>query len=171
MTCYLVCQAALALAKRGENIDRLFIGISPGGVGQSLYTANLAAMLGPRAYTHVLSCRSRPHVIMRDSIPMNSTVIRLSTHCCLYLHSDATPGTDHTSITVDMQTRGLTCSLAQRVRPRHNHAYFDPNVWMDENEMRKQVGHDISLATRCNAKGTRRGGSGLHTAKLPGMPS
>ena len=40
-------QAALALAKRGENIDRLFIGISPGGVGQSLYTANLAAMLGP----------------------------------------------------------------------------------------------------------------------------
>jgi len=28
--------AAQALAKRGENIDRLFIGISPGGTGQSL---------------------------------------------------------------------------------------------------------------------------------------
>jgi hypothetical protein len=29
-------QAALALAKRGENIDRCFIGVSPGGVGRIL---------------------------------------------------------------------------------------------------------------------------------------
>ena len=39
-------KAALALAKRGLNVDRWFIGISPGGVGQSLYTAHLDAMLG-----------------------------------------------------------------------------------------------------------------------------
>ncbi len=39
-------QAAMALAKRGENIDRCFIGVSPGGVGQSLMSAHMAAMLG-----------------------------------------------------------------------------------------------------------------------------
>ena len=38
------CQAAQALAKRGQNIDRLFIGISPGGVGQSLYSGHLHAI-------------------------------------------------------------------------------------------------------------------------------
>ena len=43
------CQAAQALAKRGENIDRLFIGISPGGVGQSLYSMHLHAMFGESA--------------------------------------------------------------------------------------------------------------------------
>lgn len=64
---YLCCQAAQALAKRGENIDRCFIGVSPGGVGQSLYSAHLAAI-----YTHA-------------------------------------------------------------------HAYFDPNVWYMEEEMRKVV--------------------------------
>ena len=30
-------QSAIAIAKRGYNVDRCFIGISPGGVGQSLY--------------------------------------------------------------------------------------------------------------------------------------
>ena len=38
--------AAQALAKRGLNVDRLFIGLSPGGVGQSLYTSHLAAIYG-----------------------------------------------------------------------------------------------------------------------------
>jgi hypothetical protein len=61
------CQAAQALAKRSQNIDRCFIGVSPGGVGQSLYTAHLAALYG------------------------------------------------------------------------HNHAYFDPNVWYQDDELRKQV--------------------------------
>jgi hypothetical protein len=37
-------QSAIALALRGENIDRCFIGVSPGGVGQSLYSGLLAAM-------------------------------------------------------------------------------------------------------------------------------
>ena len=37
-------QSAIALAKRGLNIDRCFIGISPGGVGQSLYSLHLAEM-------------------------------------------------------------------------------------------------------------------------------
>lgn len=41
---YLCCQAAQALAKRGENIDRCFIGVSPGGAGQSLYSAHLATI-------------------------------------------------------------------------------------------------------------------------------
>ena len=34
---FLCCQAALALAKRGFNVDRCFMGESPGGVGQSLF--------------------------------------------------------------------------------------------------------------------------------------
>ena len=64
---FLCCQAALALAKRGINVDRCFIGESPGGVGQSLYSLHLATMLG------------------------------------------------------------------------HNHGFFDPNVWYNEDELRKQV--------------------------------
>ncbi|CAL1154379.1 unnamed protein product, partial [Cladocopium goreaui] len=35
-----------ALAKRGENIDRRFIGESLGGVGQSLYSSHLNAVCG-----------------------------------------------------------------------------------------------------------------------------
>ena len=38
------CQAAIAIAKRGFNVDRFFIGISPGGVGQSLYSLHLSEM-------------------------------------------------------------------------------------------------------------------------------
>lgn len=60
-------QAAQALAKRGLNVVRLFIGLSSGGVGQSLYSTHLQAM-----YTH-------------------------------------------------------------------NFAFFDPNIWFQEEEMRKQV--------------------------------
>ncbi|CAE7235509.1 unnamed protein product, partial [Symbiodinium sp. KB8] len=61
------CQAAQALAKRGLNVVRLFIGLSSGGVGQSLYSSHLEAMYG------------------------------------------------------------------------HNFAYFDPNIWYNEDEMRKQI--------------------------------
>ena len=39
--------AALLLALRGKNVDRAFWGLGPGGVGQSLLTAHLEAMLGP----------------------------------------------------------------------------------------------------------------------------
>ena len=66
-TVFECCLAAMALAKRGFNVDRCFIGISPGGVGQSLFSMHLDAMLGP------------------------------------------------------------------------NHSYFDPNVWYNEDELRKQV--------------------------------
>ena len=38
------CMSALALAKRGENVDRCFIGESPGGTGQSLYSCHIAAV-------------------------------------------------------------------------------------------------------------------------------
>lgn len=38
--------SALALALKGHNVDRCFWGIGPGGVGQSLFTAHLAALLG-----------------------------------------------------------------------------------------------------------------------------
>lgn len=38
--------AAIAKAKRGLNIVRCFIGMSPGGVGQSIYSAFLAAQYG-----------------------------------------------------------------------------------------------------------------------------
>ena len=61
------CQAALALAKHGLNVDRCFFGQSPGGVGQSLYSQHLSVMLGD------------------------------------------------------------------------NHAFFDPNIWHNEEELRKQV--------------------------------
>ena len=64
---FLACQAALALAKRGLNVDRCFIAISPGGVGQSLYSQHLAEMY------------------------------------------------------------------------KHNHAFFDPNIWHQEEELRKQI--------------------------------
>ena len=42
---FLCNQAALALAKRGVNVDRCFIGESPGRVGQSLYSIHLDTML------------------------------------------------------------------------------------------------------------------------------
>ena len=60
-------QAAIAIAKRGLNVDRCFIGISPGGVGQSLYSLHLSEMY------------------------------------------------------------------------KHNHSYFDPNIWHLDEELRKQV--------------------------------
>ena len=43
---YRVCAAALALAKRGLNVDQLFFFWGAGGVGLSLTTAHLDAMLG-----------------------------------------------------------------------------------------------------------------------------
>ena len=61
------CQAAQALAKRGLNVVRLFIGLSGGGVGQSPFSAHLQAMYG------------------------------------------------------------------------HNFAFFDPQIWFNEEEMRKQI--------------------------------
>ena len=44
--------AAQTLAKRGINVDRLFIGLSPGGVGQSLFTLHLAAIYGKGNHTY-----------------------------------------------------------------------------------------------------------------------
>ena len=41
-----VCMASLTLALRGENVDRAFWGIGSGGVGQSLQTAHIEAILG-----------------------------------------------------------------------------------------------------------------------------
>ena len=34
------------MARRGLNIDRLFVGVSPGGVGQSLFSSHLNAIYG-----------------------------------------------------------------------------------------------------------------------------
>ncbi|CAE7841050.1 unnamed protein product, partial [Symbiodinium sp. KB8] len=64
---FLCCQAAISIAKRGLNVDRCFIGISPGGEGQSLFSMHLAEMY------------------------------------------------------------------------KHNHAFFDPNIWHLDEELRKQV--------------------------------
>jgi len=44
---YAACMAAMTLAKHGENIDRVFFMYGPGGVGLSLTTHHLDAMLGP----------------------------------------------------------------------------------------------------------------------------
>ena len=43
---YKATLAAIALAKRSENIDRCFIGESSGGTGQSLFSSHLAAVYG-----------------------------------------------------------------------------------------------------------------------------
>ena len=40
---FAACCAAIALAKRGLNVHRCFIGESPGGAGQSLYSSHLNA--------------------------------------------------------------------------------------------------------------------------------
>ena len=64
---YACCLAAQALAKRGGNVDRCFIGVSAGGTGQSLYSSHLAAIY------------------------------------------------------------------------RHNHAFIDPNLWHNEDDLRKQL--------------------------------
>ena len=61
-------QAATAIAKRGFNVDRCFVGVSPGGVGQSLYSLHLSETY------------------------------------------------------------------------KHNHSFFDPNIWHLDEELRKQVG-------------------------------
>ncbi len=43
---YRVCMAALAIAKRGINVDIVFFFVGTGGVGLSLTTEHLDAMLG-----------------------------------------------------------------------------------------------------------------------------
>jgi hypothetical protein len=83
-------QAALALAKRGLNIDRCFIGQSPGGVGQSLYSQHLAEMY------------------------------------------------------------------------KHNHCYFDPNVWHNEEELRKQV-ESFARCMICTGQEAPESSKKLHT--------
>ena len=50
-TVFKCLMAAQALAKRGLSVDRLFIGLSPGGVGQSLYSSHLAAIYGTGNHT------------------------------------------------------------------------------------------------------------------------
>ena len=46
MPAFLFCQACMALAKRGENVNQITFFLGPGGVGLSLFTAHLAAMYG-----------------------------------------------------------------------------------------------------------------------------
>ena len=86
VTAFRCCQAAQALAKRGLNVVRLFIGLSGGGVGQSLFSAHLQAMYG------------------------------------------------------------------------HNFAFFDPQIWFNEEEMRKQVGNlnGCIILTGQETPGTKR---------------
>ena len=49
---FVCCQAAIALAKRGLNIDRMFLFWGAGGVGLSLFTAHLAAAYGHRNHRY-----------------------------------------------------------------------------------------------------------------------
>ena len=62
---FAVRQAAIALAKRGENLDRCFIGVSPGGVGQSLYSLHLQAQFGCIAYTQ------RGHIVKHNRLVLH----------------------------------------------------------------------------------------------------
>lgn len=63
MTVYKCFLAAQAIARRGENVDRCFFGVSPGGTGQSLYSHFLASMYG------VLHEFYDPNVWYRDEEP------------------------------------------------------------------------------------------------------
>ena len=87
---FLCNQAAIALAKRGLNIDRCFIGQSPGGVGQSLYSQHLAEMF------------------------------------------------------------------------KQNHCFFDPNVWHNEEELRKQV-ESFARCCICTGQEAPESHKKLHT--------
>ena len=49
---YKCCQAALAIAKRGFNVDYVFLLLGSGGVGMSLDSARLAASLGPKLHKY-----------------------------------------------------------------------------------------------------------------------
>ena len=46
------CQACLGMTMRGRNVDQICIFLGPGGVGLSLYTASIAAMLGPTLHRY-----------------------------------------------------------------------------------------------------------------------
>ena len=89
-------EAAVALAKRGENVDHIFIGLSPGGVGQSLFTQHLHAMMGLCAQTAERLPGSRTFVCdfdVRDSaLPAPSMASPFAFHAfgCLRCYS---PGT------------------------------------------------------------------------------
>ena len=65
------CLCASALAKRGLNVDSVFCMLGPGGVGMSLCTTHLDAMLGPTNHKYF-----DPQVFHLDE-EMRKTVERL----------------------------------------------------------------------------------------------
>ena len=84
---FTACCAAIALAKRGLNIDRCFIGESPGGTGQSLYSSHLNAVY------------SQNHAFVDSNLFHNEDEMRKQleqfAHCCMITAQEA-PETNRT---------------------------------------------------------------------------
>ena len=59
------CQACIALAKRGKNVNQITFFLGPGGVGLSLYTAHLAAMYGATNHRYF-----DPNIFFNDELMM-----------------------------------------------------------------------------------------------------
>ena len=84
---FTACCAAIALAKRGLNIDRCFIGESAGGTGQSLYSSHLNAVY------------SQNHAFVDSNLFHNEDEMRKQleqfAHCCMITAQEA-PETNRT---------------------------------------------------------------------------
>lgn len=87
------CQAAQALAKRGLNVVRLFIGLSSGGVGQSLFSTHLQAI-----YCHNFAFFD-PQIWFNEE-EMRKQVEQLNG--CIILTGQETPGTGRTWVVKTM---------------------------------------------------------------------
>ena len=100
------CQAAQALAKRGINVVRVFIGLSGGGVGQSLYSTHLQAMYG-----HNFSFFD-PQIWFNEE-EMRKQVEQLNG--CFILTGQETPGTNR-----DLERITMCIFFYQEAGPKRN---------------------------------------------------
>ena len=59
------CQACIAMAKRGKNVNQIAFFLGPGGVGLSLFTAHLNAMYGAKNHKYF-----DPRIFYNDDLMM-----------------------------------------------------------------------------------------------------
>ena len=102
--------AAQALAKRGLNVDRLFIGLSPGGVGQSLFTTHLHAIYGPGNHGYY-----DPNVWCLEE-ELRKQAENLASGCAIILTGQETP-TSARGIKEDLYKRFITGEPVAARRP------------------------------------------------------
>ena len=78
---FTACCAAIALAKRGVNIDRCFIGESPSGTGQSLYSSHFTLQ---QPFERCV--QSTPRLCGFQSIPQRRRNAEATRAVCSLLH-------------------------------------------------------------------------------------